>query len=89
MKAGEAPQPQTGTGRAGKVAAADRRLWLVQLAMVSGLFMPMPGTLVVNVALPTIAHRLGAGISGLQRIVDAYTLTFAAVMLTGGTLGDP
>ena len=59
--------------------------WLVALAMVFGLFMPMLDHLVVNVALPTIQHQLGAGISGLQWIVDAYTLTLAALMLTGGT----
>jgi EmrB/QacA subfamily drug resistance transporter len=88
VKAREAPQPQTGAGQPGNAAAAGRRLWLVLLAMVFGLFMPMLDTLVVNVALPTIQHQLGAGIAGLQWIVDAYTLTFAALMLTGGALGD-
>jgi EmrB/QacA subfamily drug resistance transporter len=68
--------------------ATDRRRWLVLLAMVFGLFMPMLDHLVVNVALPTIQRELGAGISGLQWIVDAYTLTFAALLLTGGSLGD-
>ncbi|EQD30522.1 drug resistance transporter, EmrB/QacA subfamily, partial [mine drainage metagenome] len=58
------------------------------VAMVFGLFMPMLDNLVVNVALPTIQRRLGAGISELQWIIDAYTLTFAAFMLTGGTLAD-
>ncbi len=56
--------------------------------MVFGLFMPMLDNLVVNVALPTIQHKLGAGVSGLQWIIDAYTLTFASFMLTGGALGD-
>src|SRR3954447_25872200 len=69
-------------------AVPDRRRWLVLLAMVFGLFMPMLDHLVVNVALPTIQRELGAGISGLQWIVDAYTLTFAALLLTGGALGD-
>jgi EmrB/QacA subfamily drug resistance transporter len=88
VKARQAPQPPVGVREAGQAAAGGRRLWLVLLAMVFGLFMPMLDTLVVNVALPTIQHTLGAGISGLQWIVDAYTLTFAALMLTGGTLGD-
>jgi EmrB/QacA subfamily drug resistance transporter len=56
--------------------------------MVFGLFMPMLDNLVVNVALPTIQRKLGAGVSGLQWIIDAYTLTFASFMLTGGALGD-
>src|SRR5207247_7284983 len=73
--------------RAGE-RAQDRRKWWVLVAMVFGLFMPMLDNLVVNVALPTIQHKLGAGVSGLQWIIDAYTLTFASFMLTGGGLGD-
>src|SRR5438094_6894988 len=69
-------------------AGADRRKWWVLVAMVFGLFMPMLDNLVGNVALPTIQHKLGAQLSGLQWIVDAYTLTFASFMLTGGALGD-
>ena len=51
--------------RAGE-RAQDRRKWWVLVAMVFGLFMPMLDNLVVNVALPTIQHKLGAGVSGLQ-----------------------
>jgi EmrB/QacA subfamily drug resistance transporter len=69
-------------------AGADRRQWWVLVAMVFGLFMPMLDSLVVNVALPTIQRKLGAGVSELQWIIDAYTLTFATFMLTGGTLAD-
>src|SRR6059036_2181898 len=67
---------------------ADRRKWWVLVAMVFGLFMPVLDNLVVNVALPTIQRKLGAGVSDLQWIIDAYTLTFASFMLTGGALGD-
>src|SRR6266496_2742491 len=66
----------------------DPRRWWVLVAMVFGLFMPMLDNLVVNVALPTIQRSLGSGVSGLQWIIDAYTLTFASFMLTGGALGD-
>src|SRR2546427_3541430 len=69
-------------------AGADRRKWWVLVAMVFGLFMPMLDNLVVNVALPTIQRKLGAGFSGLQWVIDAYTLTIASFMLTGGALGD-
>src|SRR5712691_8712483 len=72
----------------GPIPSEDRRKWWVLVAMVFGLFMPMLDNLVVNVALPTIQHKLGAGVSGLQWIIDAYTLTFASFMLTGGALGD-
>ena len=43
---------------------------------------------VLNVALPSIANQLGASTSGLQWIVDAYTLVFAAMLLTSGSIGD-
>lgn len=43
---------------------------------------------VVNVALPAIREDLDAGVSGLTWIVNAYTLTLAAFVLVGGSLGD-
>lgn len=68
--------------------AMSRAKWFVLVAMVFGLFMPMLDNLVVNVALPTIQRDLNTGVSELQWIIDAYTLTFASFMLTGGTLAD-
>jgi EmrB/QacA subfamily drug resistance transporter len=52
------------------------------------LFMVMLDSTVVNLALPTIQTKLGAGLSGLQWIVDGYILVLAAFLLSGGTLGD-
>ena len=43
---------------------------------------------VVNVALPTIARQLHAGLSDLQWITDAYLLTLGALIILGGALGD-
>ena len=45
-------------------------------------------TTIVNVALPTLNSELGASTRGLQWIVDAYNLAFAALVLAGGTIGD-
>jgi len=45
-------------------------------------------TTIVNVALPSLVRELGATTSQLQWIVDAYLLTFAALVLACGTLGD-
>lgn len=45
-------------------------------------------TTIVNVALPTLNSSLDASTSGLQWIVDAYNLAFAALVLAGGTVGD-
>jgi DHA2 family methylenomycin A resistance protein-like MFS transporter len=44
--------------------------------------------LVVNVALPAIGHDLGGGITGLQWVIDGYTLMFAALLLSAGALSD-
>src|SRR6202034_1040597 len=43
---------------------------------------------ILNVALPTLVRQLGATPSQLQWIVDAYTLVFAGLLLTAGSLGD-
>src|SRR3954462_13044391 len=43
---------------------------------------------VVNTALPHIADDLDAGLSGLQWVVDAYTLALASVVLTAGSVAD-
>jgi EmrB/QacA subfamily drug resistance transporter len=43
---------------------------------------------VVNTALPHIARDLHSGLSGVQWVIDAYTLTLAAVVLSAGSLSD-
>ena len=50
-----------------------------------GFFMVLLDLMIVNTALPTIQTRLHAGFTGVQWVVDAYTLSFAALLLTGGT----
>jgi len=59
------------------------------LAIVSvGLFMTTLDNLVVTTALPSIRRSLGASIQSLEWSVNAYTLTFAVLLLTGAALGD-
>ncbi len=53
-----------------------------------GFFVITLDAVVVNVALPTIGQQLGTGVSGLQWIVDGYTLMFAALLLSAGALTD-
>jgi len=69
-------------------AGDSRKKVIVLLAMCFALFMAMLDNTVVNVALPTMSRDLGAGVSGLQWIVDGYVLAFASLLLTGGILGD-
>jgi EmrB/QacA subfamily drug resistance transporter len=73
----------------GGVFATDRTVKLLTLgACCLGLFMVMLDNTIVNVALPSIQRDLGAGVSGLQLVVDAYVLVFASLLLTAGSLGD-
>jgi EmrB/QacA subfamily drug resistance transporter len=59
------------------------------LALVSAaLFMVTLDNLVVTTALPRIRVDLGASLSALEWIVNAYTLSFAVMMMTGAALGD-
>lgn len=59
------------------------------LALVaSGMFMAVLDTTIVNVALPAMHATLGASVGGLAWIVDAYTLSFAALILAGGIASD-
>ncbi len=57
-------------------------------AAVLGFFMITLDAVVVNVALPSIRVGLGGGITGLQWVVDGYTLMFAALLLSAGSLSD-
>jgi DHA2 family methylenomycin A resistance protein-like MFS transporter len=58
------------------------------LVAVLGFFVVTLDALVVNVALPSIGSDLGGGITGLQWVVDGYTLMFAALLLSAGALSD-
>ena len=64
------------------------RKWWTLAAMCFALFMIMLDNTVVNVALPSIQKDLGASLSSLEWTVNAYTLTFAVLLITGGRLGD-
>jgi MFS transporter, DHA2 family, methylenomycin A resistance protein len=57
-------------------------------AALLGFFVITFDAVVVNIALPSVRHDLGGGITGLQWIVDGYTLMFAALLLSAGALSD-
>jgi drug resistance transporter, EmrB/QacA subfamily len=70
-----------------RIDDANRKWWT--LAAVSfALFMIMLDSTIVNVALPSIGRGLQMGVSQLEWVVNAYTLAFAVLMLTGGRLAD-
>ena len=64
-----------------------RTFWTLAITSVA-LFMVSLDNLVVTTALPVIRRQLHASISQLEWTVNAYTLTFAVLLLTGAALGD-
>jgi EmrB/QacA subfamily drug resistance transporter len=71
-----------------RILASENRKWWTLGAVAFALFMIMLDNTVVNVALPSIQRSLGAKLSQLEWVVNAYALTFAVLMLTGGKLAD-
>jgi EmrB/QacA subfamily drug resistance transporter len=65
-----------------------RNIWWTFAITSTALFMVTLDNLVVTTALPVIRVDLHAGISGLEWTVNAYTLSFAVLLLTGAALGD-
>jgi EmrB/QacA subfamily drug resistance transporter len=73
--------------RALQMNEGNRRWWALG-AMCFALFMIMLDNTAVNVALPSIQRSLHASTSSLEWTVNAYTLSFAVLLVTGGRLGD-
>src|SRR5205814_8642837 len=67
--------------------AKHRTLWTFAITSIA-LFMVTLDNLVVTTAIPVIRRDLHASISQLEWTVNAYTLTFAVLLLTGAALGD-
>src|SRR5437870_11552683 len=64
-----------------------KMIWTLAITSVA-VFMVSLDNLVVTTALPVIKRHLGASLSSLEWMVNAYTLTFAVLLLTGAALGD-
>src|SRR6059036_1886391 len=78
----------------GKILAASpvhscrtRGPWILAATILGSSMAFIDGT-VVNIALPALQSTLGATITNVQWVVEAYTLFLASLMLTGGALGD-
>jgi EmrB/QacA subfamily drug resistance transporter len=66
----------------------DRRRWLALIVVLVAGFMDLLDVTIVNVAIPSILKDLKAEYAEIEWIVAAYVLAFAAVLITGGRLGD-
>ena len=69
------------------MSSRSSTIWTFAITSVA-LFMTTLDNLVVTTALPVIRHDLNATLSGLEWTVNAYTLTFAVLLITGAALGD-
>jgi EmrB/QacA subfamily drug resistance transporter len=76
-----------GDPESGVALGTARGRWVLA-ATVLGTGISLLDTTVVNIALPTIGRELDADFAGLQWTVNGYTLTLAAFILLGGSLGD-
>src|SRR5215831_6943870 len=78
----------TAAPSAGIPRTTYQRRWYTLGVLCLSLLVIVVDSTIVNVALPTFARQLNASTSGLQWIVDAYTLTFAALLLLAGAIAD-
>src|ERR1700744_3336701 len=67
--------------------APSRSGWILATTILGSSMAFIDGT-VVSVALPAMQSSLGATISEVQWVVEAYAMMLAALLLTGGALGD-
>jgi EmrB/QacA subfamily drug resistance transporter len=75
------------TDAAGTWAGIERR-WLTLIAVCGATFMLLVDVTIVQVALPTIQHRLRASFGDLQWVIDAYALAMATLILVWGSSAD-
>src|SRR5436305_7047759 len=64
-----------------------RRFLVLAICCLSLLIVSLDNT-VLNVALPSMQHELGASISGMQWTIDAYTLVLASLLMLAGSTAD-
>lgn len=75
-------------GRAHTERIRSGSRWVVLTVMCTGYFLVLLDVTIVNVALPQIGAGLGSSVPELAWVVDGYALVLAALLLTGGTIGD-
>ncbi len=87
MKVSFGDQPGGPGGLAMHELSRPRRIGILLICCMSLLIVGLDVT-IVNVALPSIGHDLGASVSGLQWTIDAYTLVLASLLMLSGSTAD-
>jgi MFS family permease len=75
-------------GQVGAGATATSGTGLVLLTLASGQFLMILDSSVMNVSIATVAEDVGTSVTGIQTAITFYTLVMAALMITGGKLGE-
>src|SRR3954465_3707409 len=88
LKFQSAPDAPSPSGPEAKSAPSKLATSLTLAAMSLGYGVVQLDVTIVNTALHAIGTSLGGGVSQLQWVVSAYTIAFAAFILTAGALGD-
>ena len=65
-----------------------KKKWTIISILAAAQFVMVLDSTVMNVSISTVAHDIGTSITGMQAAITFYTLTMAALMLTGAKLGD-
>jgi EmrB/QacA subfamily drug resistance transporter len=71
-----------------RTSRSYRLRWYVLLVLCLSLLVIIVDNSILNIAIPTLQKELGATNSQLQWMIDSYTLVFAGLLLTAGTIGD-
>ena len=88
LKFQQAPPAATAAGAKSEAMCSGRATTLTLAAMSLGYGVVQLDVTIVNTALNSIGASLGGGVAELQWVVSAYTIAFAAFILTAGALGD-
>ncbi|WP_063757851.1 MFS transporter [Streptomyces fulvoviolaceus] len=83
-----APPASLQVGEAGPPPRSTSGTRPALAAVLLGFFTIMVDAMIVNVALPSIGRGFDSGMTGLQWVVDGYTLAFAAFLLSAGAVSD-
>jgi EmrB/QacA subfamily drug resistance transporter len=81
------PDAATADAAGTRRGMSPKAMWALAITSIA-VFMVTLDNLVVTTAIPVLREDLNASLSGLQWTVNAYTLTFAVLLLTGAALGD-
>ena len=77
-----------GADASGEAPPLDPRRWLALIIVLVAGFMDMLDVTIVNVVIPSIQKDLHADYTQIEWVVAGYVLGFAALLITGGRLGD-